>query len=50
MVILIGADIYSVRMLLSKENNMAMIRLDQRDKNITYLNCDNNSPYEQDAL
>lgn len=37
-------------MLLYKENNMAMICLDQREKNTTYLNCDNNSLYEQEAL
>lgn len=44
------ADVHSPRILLYKENVMAMICLDQREKDTTHLNCDINSLYEREAL
>lgn len=48
MVILIAAvvDVHSLKLLLYMENVMAMICLDQRDKDDAYLNCDVNSLYQ----
>lgn len=49
-VFLIAVVVSSLRILLYKKNDMAMVYLDQRDKDTTYLNFYINSLYEWEAL
>lgn len=45
-VFLIAVVVSSLRILLYKKNDMAMVYLDQRDKDTTYLHFYINSLYE----